>query len=911
MQRYFCLVGLMALFGGACGVPAPSSKLAARSAASTEKRLQETVPSGRLPVDVVPEHYHLRLEVLPDKEAFAGEVSIQVTLRRPRQVVWLHGLGLQVQAVHVQATPGGKVGATWQSAGPSGVAGIELDREIGPGRAEIRIRYAAKFDTHLAGLYQVKTKRDAYAFTQFQPTYARTAFPCFDEPAFKTPFDVSLIVRKGHRAVANTPELHRRELADGLVRVRFATTARLPTYLLAWAVGPLDMVKGPSLPKTDLRRRKLALRGFAVRGKGAQLGFALKHTGPILEALERYVGREYPYQKLDVIAVPDFAAGAMENVGAITFREQYLLLDSKRASQDQILKFYVIMAHELAHQWFGNLVTMVWWHDTWLNEAFATWLASRVVDEVRPDLKAGLEQVLAVHHAMQRDSLTSARRIRQPILNDHDIRNAFDPITYHKGAAVLAMFENWLGDEVFQQGLRAYLKRHQHGNARTEDLLTVLSAVSNRDVATPFRTFLHQSGLPLLSASLSCEGRKATLNLKQSRYLSVGARESKKPLWEIPVCITYGGSHSTGRECFLMTEASMAHQMQVDGCPRWLMPNADGVGYYRWDLPADQWQHLARRGWRHLKPAERASYGESLQAGFFSGSLSSATTYQALEPLAKDDERAVAYQPISVLEFTRQYLLTEKALPHFSSYVSQLYRPSYQRLGWEAEQGEPDNPLLRMQVVRVMALIARDATARKEAEKRAHAYIGFNGDHELHPDVMAPELRAVAFAVAMQNGGKPFFDAVVAQLAQTEDATLRQDLVGSLGFATDPRLASQARSLTIEKTLRANEVLLPLANQMNDPELRDQTWTWMQTHIDVLMERLPEGALGTLPWLTRQFCDPDRAAEVREFFEPRVNHMPGGPRHLIAALESIRLCVSVVQAHQQDAQKFFERAPRI
>lgn len=911
MQRHSTVIGLIAIISGACGVPAPSSKRTVRPAPTTEQRMQETIPSGRLPADVVPEHYHLRLQLLPDSDDFQGEVAIHITLKRPRQVIWLHGLGMQVQAVHVHARPGGKVGARWRSAGPSGVAGIELDRAIGPGRAEIRLRYVAKFDTHLAGLYRVKAKREAYAFTQFQPTYARTAFPCFDEPAFKTPFDVSLIVRQGHRAVANTPELHRQELADGLVRIRFATTARLPTYLLAWAVGPLDVVEAPPLSKTGMRKRKLPLRGFAVKGKGAQLAFALKHTGPILEALERYVGRAYPYQKLDVIAVPDFAAGAMENVGAITFREQYLLLDSKRASQDQILKFYVIMAHELAHQWFGNLVTMVWWHDTWLNEAFATWLASRIVDEVRPDLKAGLEQMLAVHHAMQRDSLTSARRIRQPILSDHDIRNAFDPITYHKGAAVLAMFENWLGEDVFQQGLRDYLKRYEHGNARTEDLLTVLSSVAEKDVAKPFRTFLHQSGLPLLSASVSCQGQRASLSLKQSRYLSAGSRESTKPSWEIPVCVKYGGPTGTGQECFLMTESAMTKPLQTEGCPRWVMPNARGAGYYRWDLQANEWRHLAQRGWRHLSPAERASYGESLQAGFFSGGVSASATFQALEPLAKDDERAVAYQPVSVLEFTRQYLVTSKTLPHFSNYVGQLYRASYQRLGWESKPGQPDNPLLRMNVIRVMTLIARDASARKEAEKRAHAYLGFNADQKLHPDVMAPELRAIALAVAMQSGGKQFFDAVLAQLARTEDATLRQDLVGSLGFAVEPTLASQARGISIENSLRGNEMLLPLVNQMNDPEQRHQAWTWIQANIEVLLKRVPEGAIGTLPWLTRQFCDPDRATEVREFFEPRINQMPGGPRHLIAALESIRLCASMVQTHQQDAQRFFERTPRL
>ncbi|MCB9707736.1 MAG: M1 family metallopeptidase [Myxococcales bacterium] len=905
LRRYAVII--ISILAG-CGVPAPRTPRARAPIPSAAERVEEAVPLGRLPSDVRPERYSLALEIDPDQRGFQGEVSIHVRLAQSRKIVWLHGQGLSVEQAQVISAPFGRIQGRWQTVGGHGISKIELPRTIGPGLVELRIRYRAPFDTQLAGLYRVTHRNRGYAFTQFEPTYARKAFPCFDEPAFKTPFDVSLTIKRGHRAVTNSPELHRRELSNGLVRIRYATTAKLPTYLVAWAVGPLELVEAAPLPRTQVRKRKVPFRGVAVAGKGAQLAFALKHTGALIEALERYVGIPYPYKKLDVIAVPDFAAGAMENAGAITFREQYLLIDPKHASRDQLLKFYVIMAHELAHQWFGNLVTMYWWHDTWLNEAFATWLAARIVDEVRPELGAGLDQMLAGHYAMQRDSLLSARRIRQPILSDHDIHSAFDPITYNKGAQVIAMFEKWLGDVNFQRGLNTYLNKHKNGNARAEDLLLALSESAGKDVATPFRTFLHQSGIPMLSAGLVCKGRQASIRVTQSRYLPAGAHTKESSKWQIPLCVRYGSAQGVNQECFLMKDRSMEEPLSNEGCPDWMMPNAAGAGYYRWQLQEPDFRRLTQRGWRHLTSAERASYGESVRAAFFSGGLSASTVFEALQPLARDEEHAVAYQPMPILEFTREYLLDKDTIMAFSAYASALYRSSYRRLGWRSDRKAlHDNPLLRSYVVRFMALVARDPKVRQEAAARAHAYIGFGGDGGLHPESMEPELRLIALAVATEEGDKAWFNALRKVLAKSEDAAVRQDVISALGFAQDPELAQYARSLTLDTGLRSNEAMLPLVYQMDSPEQRDATWRWIQEHFEELTQRLPERALGTLPWLTRKFCNADRAQKVRQFFEPRIDTLIGGPRHLVAALESINLCVEVVKLQEDKARNYFSR----
>jgi alanyl aminopeptidase len=339
---------------------------------------------------------------------------------------------------------------------------------------------------------------DDYVFTQFQPIAARRAFPGFDEPSFKAPFELTLTVPHGHVAVGNSPALSEEKDPSGRRRIRFAPTPPLPTYLVAWAVGPFDVVEAP-LPPSAEREHSLPLRGLAPRGRGPELRFALDHTGPLLESLERYFASPYPFAKLDVIAVPDFGAGAMENVGAFTFRDSLLLIDPDRAPEWQRRSFANVMAHELAHSWFGNLVTMPWWDDLWLNESFATWM---------------LQQV---HSAMNADSLDSARSIRQPIASDHDIANAFDGITYSKGAGVLAMFERWLGEESFRAGIRRHVEEHRFGSADADDLLQALSAASGRDVSGPFQGFLTRPGVPFLRTREVCDSAGSRLVVEQSR----------------------------------------------------------------------------------------------------------------------------------------------------------------------------------------------------------------------------------------------------------------------------------------------------------------------------------------------------------------------------------------------------------
>ncbi|AKF09650.1 M1 family metallopeptidase [Sandaracinus amylolyticus] len=908
---------LLAASIAACGPSATTRATTpdtARQAASTSAP-DEAPPDGPLPAGVTPLHYRIALEVLPENDRFRGEVWIRARLAEATSRIWIHGARMDVSAASIERVEEESdervsVPATWHPAEREGIAALRTQTPVGPGDVTIHIAYEAPFDRQLKGLYRVDVGDDHYAFTQFEATSARYAFPSFDEPRWKTPFDIELTVHREHVAIANTRELERTQLESGLDRVRYATTLPLPTYLVAMAVGPLDVVEGAAIPPSAVRSRPLPFRGIAARGRGPELAHAMEHTPRIVAALEDYFGTEYPYDKLDIIAVPDFASGAMENAGAITFRE-FLLLLGASPPEDQVRGFANVMAHELAHQWFGNLVTMPWWDDIWLNEAFATWMASKTVARVYPEMNADLAQLAAVHGAMGQDSLASARRIRQPIESDHDIRNAFDSITYSKGAGVLSMFEAWVGEDVFREGIRTYLRQHRFGTATSEDLLAALSESAGRDVMTPFRTFLEQPGVPLVEARLECAtGAQPVVHLAQSRYTPVGSTAPRDRTWSIPVCITYPARGTQlATTCELMSAASADLSLaDAQGCPAWVMPNAGARGYYRWTLPPEQLRPLMERGGTRLSPMERASVANNLRAAFASATIPGGDVIAAMPRIASDSVRIVATDPMGLASNVVDQIVSDEHEAAARTWASGLYRASATRLGWTPRPREDgDTRLLRRDVLGFMASVARDPRVRSEAARRGRAYLGAGGDGAIHADAVAPDLAGIAAAVAVQEGDAALFDAVQTTLFATEDAVVRARLIAALSSTEDAALAARALDLGLDARLRVNEVLIPLSVQAEHDEGRERAWAWLVEHFDALSARIATTRAGATPWLFAGFCSRDDAERVRTFFEPRIAGLAGGPRNLAGALEAIELCAARVQAQRASVEQAIAR----
>ncbi len=866
----------------------------------------EPTPEMQLPRDVRPTRYALQMEIVPEQERFRGTAEIAIHLDQPRRVLWLHGRDLHVTEASAQFESSEKLTARYQQLTPEGVVRLTLPREIGPGAATLRFAWDRHFDPKLIGLYLAHEGDAAYAFTMFEPVDARRAFPGFDEPAFKTPFEVTLIVPEGDEAIANTvPKGPAEKLPGGMKRIHYSETKPLPTYLVAWAVGPFDVVEGAPLPPNALRSWPVPVRGIAPKGRGKELAYALKVGNEIILGEEQYFGIPFPYEKLDHVAVPDFAYGAEENAGEIHYREQALLFEEGKSSEDLRTEIAGIMSHEMSHQWFGDLVTMRWWDDTWLNESFATWMGHRSVEVWNPQMQSAIDMLKGVNGAMNNDALVSARAIRQPMRAIKDVWDQFDGITYQKGGGVLGMIERYVGAEPFREGVSAYLKAHAHGWGSTDDLLAAFEAAAGREVVKPFHTFLDQAGVPLLEAKVSCAPGGARVDLKQSRYLPLGSKGDRKRLWQIPVCARFSAGGREGEKCALLSQPEGALDLGAT-CPDWVLPNADGAGYYRWALTGDDLRKLQGAGYPRLSVRERISLSQSLRAAVRSGALPAADALAASEAIARDPEGAVAGDAYWMIDFVREHLAPPEQRPLVDAYLRKLYRGAYQRLGWTpAVREKPDQRRFRAQVIDLLAY-ARDPEVRREAQKRGLAYAGL-ADGKFHPEAVDADLAETALGVAVEDGGEEIFGALEARLGKLDDAEVRGRILNALGSARDPKRTARALSLSLDPRLRTNERLTPLWKEASDYRTVAQTWLFVQEHFDAMVPRLSETQAAAFVYLPA-FCETARIAEMEAFFGPRAEKVPGMPLNLAQALEQQRICVAQAQAQRESARKFFALA---
>ena len=767
------------------------------------------------------------------------------------------------------------------------------------GKVQLLIEYSAPFNQALRGLYKVSESGNDYAFTQFEAISARLAFPGFDEPAFKTPFDTTLIVPENQVAISNTPEISS-EVVDGMKVVHFAPTKPLPTYLLAFAVGDFDVVEWQDLPATDIRPRPLPLRGIAVKGKGDQLDYALEGTNAIVTALESYFGTPYPWAKLDILAVPDFGAGAMENAGAITYRETLLLFDDT-ATPSRKRSYKMVHAHELAHQWFGDLVTPLWWNDIWLNEAFATWMAHVAMDMVEPDANFRRDLLSRGLRVMTSDSLVNARQIRQPILSNNDISTAFDGITYSKGGAVLSMFENFLGRKDFRQGVRNYMDEFQFGTATADDFIRHLAAASGSQpkelVIASFNSFLEQAGLPLIEIASQCDNGSLSIHLKQSRYFPLGSSGDKNQQWSIPVCLRLGNADESSKTCLMLTEKEQSFELP-QACPDWIIPNADSAGYYRFSMSREDWSDLLANSGNQNTNEMMAMLG-SLTGAFNSGNLDVATLMSIAPQLIASPDWQVATSPIGHMNFMYDRMASEGQKQALQSRFNEYYAGKLENTGLDSTE-DRDKAQLQSALVTFLAETARQPELRADLVTMARVYTGYDSDRKIHPDAANPIIIGTALEVAVDELGNDFTDHLQQLALASTDAVVRGRTLSAIGNTKDPVKAKQVLKLVFSDELRDNEIYSIITPQAFMPETRDATWSWFQQNLDRILQRVPETSWGRMTYVGGAFCNTEKQAEVQAFFAERINTLAGGPRNLAKTLEGIDLCVTKVLHHKED-----------
>jgi puromycin-sensitive aminopeptidase len=826
-------------------------------------------PSGfRLASDVRPTDYHLHLEPDLDAERFRGEVRIDVSMERPRATIALHAGDLRIEHA-VAEVEGSTVPLRARLDRHEETVTLSAARPLPAGPLALRLRFAGALNQHLRGLYAASAGGARYAFTQCEAADARRIFPCFDEPAMKARFHVAVTARAGDTVLSNAPLAREQPLPDGRRAVHFEPTPPLSTYLFALAVGPLEATQAQYLGETPIRV-------WHVPGKGHLAAFGLEAGAAALARLEDYFGIPYPYAKLDLVAVPDFEAGAMENAGAVFFRETLLLLDPGTVSLPELKRAAEVIAHELAHMWYGDLVTMAWWDDLWLNEAFATWMAYRVVDDWKPDWRMwqGFEHDRA--GALALDALANTHPIYAPVRSVAEATENFDLITYEKGAAVVRMLEHYLGADTFRAGVRRYMERHREGNTVAADLWRALEEASGKDVARIAKAWITQPGFPLVTIDATAKGG---VTVRQERFFAdpkipAGKRRSR---WPVPLVAKLPGG-TLARS--LADKPSQT--LDVAGKPAWLFGNASAGGFYRVlhdsttraallanldELSAVERLALAGDQWALVR-ANKAEIESSLDVV---DALGDETDYDVLDgiagPLAFVDEH-VAGDGTPVQQAFRER-------------IAARFRPSFERLGWTAAAGESDDVRLRRAaLLRIVGGVAEAPDVMQEASRQLERYL-------VDRAALEPNLADPVVHLAARFGSLGRYHRYRDVVAEARTPQERRRFLLALASFRNPDAIRETLAATLGPDVPTQDVAFILMRLLANPAGQRDAWAFLKRKWTALRKRMPPLMCARLVEATPALREPRYAREVRDFF--KAHPMPEAARALRQALEVFRL----------------------
>lgn len=861
---------------------APASALTLQDAPSADE-----APTGQLPEGVRPLAYDLDLTIDPRETRFGGTAAITLDFDEAADGVWMHGNNLDVSDVTIVPENGEPIEGSYEQVLDSGVVRIGFEETVPAGEAVLAIAYDAPFDENLSGMFRVKEGEDWYSLVKSESVQARKAFPGFDEPRFKTPFDVTLTIPEGQVAITNAPEESREDADDGLVTVGFDETRPLPTYLISMAVGPFEEYDIADLPPTDLRDRSVPLSGWARKGKADELAFIMSLTEDFITEFEEITGTPYPYDKLDIIAAPDWPSGATELAAAISYREEIILSDGD-PSPRQRRRIVGIHGHELAHMWFGDFTTPPWWDDLWLKEGFAVWGEPKVAHAWDPDAGYDLDSPKTALSGMASDSLQSARPVRQEITENEDIRNAYDGITYSKGAAVLNMAETYLGKEKWRAGLKAYFEEFADGVADARDFYRVMGeAADDPAFEESLRGFVERPGLPLLQTELICEDDGApTVEITQSRYAPLGSEIDPDMEWIVPVCVAHGGEDGRGQTCALAQEETSTIELETDSCPAWIMPNANGGSYYRFAMPAEQWDALIEN-FGDLTAAEALMAVDSATAAFEGGEADAASALEIIQAAGMSDDPDIAGAPLGALSGYKNTLTEEDsdARQALQAWMLELYGDRYEDLA-DAET-EPQR-LLRQRLQDFLALTAENQDLRDQLAEYAAAFIGMDG--EADPEALTPDQYNAASIAAVEAIGRPFIEMFLSRRESLDDPAFESAAMSALGRTDDPEVAANLRELALEEDTEASDAFRLIAGQMGNDALRAGAWDWLRANAEAVAEAVPAQYRRQVPALAGGFCDASRIEEIDAFTEAHGDLFPGYERGADQAKERIALC---------------------
>ena len=837
----------------------------------------------QLPDDVKPLRYAVELKVDPDQPRFSGHVRIELQLQNAQRELRLHAHGLKIGSVLAKGQRGRAVEADGES------VWLRFDRPLPAGTVQLDLSFSGSADDADAfGLFRLRDDGHWYAATQFEDIGARRVIPSFDQPGLKTPWTLTLVVPEGQQAFANMPLAEhqpKRPTDKGWRRLRFQTTPPLPSYLLAFAVGPFDVLNGPGAGNT-------ALRYLAAQGRGQETAYAAAATPPIVQALEAYFGIAHPFPKIDSVALPMADGfGAMENVGLITYQRSWLQTakPSRRFEQDYVSTG----AHEIAHQWFGNAVTLAWWNDLWLNESFASWIGDKVTAQLHPEWHWELASLAdARHKAMQADALPDARSVRQPVNTLEDLGTAFNAITYQKGEAVLAMFEDWLGEAAMRDGVRQYLTEHFGGTARAEDFFAAISA-GKPEVGRAMASLVEQPGIPQIDVRIRCEGGKPRAELRQRRYKLLGA-ETADQSWVLPLNLRT----PAGAIKVLMQGREMSMDLPDSSCPAWLQPNAGGMGYYRSTLQGPAVQALLQGS--QPTAQELLSLVDDQLALARSGERALGEVLPLLDTLAARPELALRQAAAEGLSDLRPLIDADQA-GRYAQAWSRLFGLQARALGWQPRAGEDsDTREWRISLLPLLADAGQDADLRLKARVLAERWLqAARADAGAHPELLDPALRGAVLRSAALGGDAQLFDALLDLARRTTEPALRDELLGALLVFESPELTARGLGLLLDEGIDPHALAFPVQTSAHSPARWQAVLDFFKAHEAALRPRIGEQALAGWPGrLSLHACGVPAADALQSAFGSFAASVNGGSAQLAPALTRLRLCGAYREAQR-------------
>jgi aminopeptidase N/puromycin-sensitive aminopeptidase len=833
----------------------------------------------RLPSGVTPSHYKLFLDPDIAAKKFTGEEFIDVQLAAPEQDIVLNSLDLEISSAEISF--GGQTElAKIVYDKPDEMVHFSVPSAIPAGPAQIHLKFSGPLTRGLRGLYLSHSDRRDYAVTQFEGTYARMMFPCFDEPDYKATFDLIVMSADGDTAISNGHIVTDAPIpGTGRHVITFSTSPKMSTYLVALAIGDWQCL--------ERTVGDIPIRVCAVPGKKELGHFALDVADHSIQFYNHWYGIKYPFGKLDMLAIPDYEWGGMENTAAIFYRDTALLFDDSTASVFARRGQAAIIAHEIAHQWFGDLVTPVWWDDIWLNEGFATWMETKPIAAWHPDWHLEDEDTVSAQQIISLDSLGATRAIHGDPKTPSEIKEMFDGITYQKGGAVLSMLESYVGPETFRKGVNAYLQAHANGNATSADFWSAMAEASGKPVDKIMPTFVMQPGVPVLTVSTECTNNVAKLDVHQQRFLlsETSKDAGNKSLWQIPVCMK--SANPADDDCAVIS--GQENDISLKSCPTWLFANRDAKGYYRVAYSPADLERLESVAEAQLNVPERIAFVEDAWAMTRAQRMHVADFMQLVASLRGERNLSALNMLGGHLQYIQAILVSTGQSAAFNQFVREQFAPLAKQIGWKMSARDNDETrALRATLLSILGG-ADDADAIAQAHKLVEQYL---------KDASSVDgtITGAAFYVAAAHGDAALYDQLFTRLTQADSPQDDGLCLGALVSFRDPALTTRTLSLVQRGSIRQQDYPRFFSALLGNASTRDAAWIYLKAHWDDLAEKVTSfGGRGAVSALG-ETCSESMRDDIQQFF---VTHKaPGAERAVQQSLERIDGCLAFRKEQQ-------------